>query len=138
MTTWRQDGRAEKIVEVLQSKKAEDILLMDLRPLTDAVDYFILCSGTSDLHVRTLTKEVVEQLKLEDHVPWHTEGLKTRRWVLIDYVDIVVHIFRRQTRDFYGLERLWGDAECTSFADTGEENLEPQSTDSNDFVFSKS
>ena len=136
--TAHQDVRVEKIVEVLQSKKAVDLLLMDLRPLTDAVDYFILCSGTSDLHVKTLAAEVEERLKQENLFPWHTEGRKTRRWVLIDYVDIVVHIFSRETREFYALEHLWGDAECTAYADTWEGALEPQSAESDDFVFSKS
>ena len=134
--TWHEDARVEKIVEVLQSKNAVDLLLMDLRTISDAADYFILCNGTSDLHVKTLAEEVKERLRLDDCIPWHIEGLKTRRWVLIDYVDIVVHIFRRETREYYGLERLWGDAESTVFADTLENAMKTQSPDGDDFVFS--
>ncbi len=136
--TWHEDARVEKIVEVLQSKNAVDLLLMDLRTVSDAADYFILCNGTSDLHVKTLAEEVKERLRLDDCIPWHIEGLKTRRWVLIDYVDIVVHIFRRETREYYGLERLWGDAESTVFAGTLENAMETQSPDGDDFVFSRS
>ena len=135
---WHEDARVEKIVEVLQSKNAVDLLFMDLRPISDAADYFILCNGTSDLHVKTLAEEVKERLRLDNCIPWHIEGLKTRRWVLLDYVDIVVHIFRRETREYYGLERLWGDAESIAFADTLDNALETPSPDGDDFVFSTS
>ena len=112
----REDARIEKIIEVLQDKKALDILLMDLRQVTDTVDYFVLCTGTSELHMKSLAREVRDQLVAEGHRPWHVEGTNTHRWVLIDYVDIAVHIFRRELREFYALERLWGDAQMTSFA----------------------
>lgn len=105
------DPRLGRIVDVLQDKKGLDITLMDLRDLSDAADFFVLCTGNSDQQVRTLAQEVRDQLKLEGHPPWHVEGLDTRRWVLIDYADLVVHVFRREAREFYALERLWGDAE---------------------------
>jgi len=137
------DARIRQIVETLQEKKALDILLMDLRSLTDTADYFILCSGTSDQHVRSLASDLAEKLKEIDDPPWHIEGYSTRRWVLIDCVDIVVHIFRQEAREFYALERLWGDAECTSFEDTWEESESevggpPDPNADDDFVFERS
>ncbi|NKB70635.1 MAG: ribosome silencing factor [Candidatus Latescibacteria bacterium] len=118
-TTAESSVLIEHIVEALQSKKGLDILLMDLRASTDTVDYFILCSGTSELHVKSLAEEVSGQLKLVGLPPWQVEGYKERNWVLIDCVDIAVHIFRQETREFYALERLWGDAECTRYEDDG-------------------
>jgi len=136
------DTRIQHIIETLQDKKALDILLMDLRSLTDTADYFILCSGTSDQHVRSLASDLDEKLKEIDDPPWHIEGYSTRRWVLIDCVDIVIHIFRQEAREFYALERLWGDAECTSFEDTWEEpsdaSDESSAPDDEDFVFERS
>ena len=116
-----EDVRIERIIEVIQEKKGLDILLMDLRSSTDTTDFFILCSGTSDLHVKTLADEITDTLKQEGQRPWHVEGYKVRRWILIDYVDVVVHIFRRDAREFYALERLWGDAKRTYFRDDGDE-----------------
>jgi ribosome-associated protein len=133
-----EDERIGQIVESLQSKKGLDILLMDLRSSTDATDFFILCTATSSLQVKTLADEVADKLKEEGQRPWHIEGYKTRRWVLIDYVDIVVHIFQREAREFYALERLWGDAECTSFEDDLENALETGPNEDNQSVFSHS
>ena len=135
--TSRAEAIIPKIVEILQSKKGLDILLMDLRSSTDTTDFFVLCSGTSDMHVKTLVDEVTEKLAEEGHPSWHVEGYGSRRWVLIDYVDLVVHVFRREAREFYALERLWGDAQCTSFAETWEESLEDQVVDDTFFAFSK-
>jgi ribosome-associated protein len=115
-----QDERVHRIIGILQGKKGLDILLMDLRRLTDTVDFFILCSGTSDQHVKALSDELAEKLEAAGDPPWHLEGGDTWRWVLIDCVDIVVHVFRREIRDFYALERLWGDAACTAIDDAWE------------------
>ena len=115
----RQEPRIARIVEVLQNKKALAITLLDLRDITDTCDYFLLCTGTSEQHIRSLADEVRDQLAEIGEKPWHIEGADTRRWVLIDYVDFVVHIFREEARDFYALERLWGDAERTDFPDEG-------------------
>ncbi|MDP6038454.1 MAG: ribosome silencing factor [Candidatus Latescibacteria bacterium] len=97
-------------IEHLQSRKAEDLIVIDLREIADFVDYFIIGTGTSDVHVRALADSVIEGLKAEGQRPWQVEGYDTRKWILIDFVDIVVHIFQPEARDFYGLERLWGDA----------------------------
>ena len=105
-----QEERLATIVAALQDKKASDVVVMDLRSLTDAVDWFVICTATSDPHVRSLTDEVTRRLRETGDRPWHVEGYEARRWVLIDCVDIVVHLFRREIREFYALERLWGDA----------------------------
>ena len=93
-----------------------DILILDLRGLNDVSDFFVLCSGTSDLHVKSLSDAVVVALKEIGEPPWHVEGTAQRKWILIDLVDIVVHVFRVETREYYSLERLWGDAPSTSIA----------------------
>jgi ribosome-associated protein len=111
------------IVEVLQEKKGLDILLMDLKEINDSADFFVLCTGTSDMHVRSLAEAVRDKLREQGERAWHVEGLENRRWVLLDFVDIVVHVFRQDAREFYALERLWGDAECVRFEDTWHEPL---------------
>ncbi len=112
-----QEPHIARVVEILQDKKAFAITLLDLRDVTDTCDYFLLCTGTSEQHVRSLTDEVRDRLTEMGEKPWHVEGADTRRWVLIDCVHLVVHIFREEARDFYALERLWGDAVRTDFAD---------------------
>lgn len=114
-----QEPRIARAVEILQDKKALAITLLDLRDITDTCDYFLLCTGTSEQHIRSLADEVRDQLTKIGEKPWHIEGADTRRWVLMDYVDFVVHIFREEACDFYDLERLWGDAERTDFPDEG-------------------
>ncbi len=110
-----QEPSIARVVEILQNSKALAITLLDLRDITDTCDYFLLCTGTSEQHIRSLADQVREQLAETGEKPWHIEGADARRWVLIDYVDFVVHIFRAEARDFYALERLWGDAERTDF-----------------------
>jgi ribosome-associated protein len=91
-------------------RKASNMLVLDLRGLSDATDYFLIATGTSDIHVRSIAEHVIAQLKDEGVRPSHVEGLRSGRWVLIDYIDFVVHVFHPAARDFYQLERLWGDA----------------------------
>ena len=99
----------DRCISLLQSRKAEDILVHDLRDAADFTDYFLLCTGNSDVHVRAITDALLEGLKEAGHRPWHLEGTESRKWVLVDFVDVVVHIFQAEARGFYGLERLWGD-----------------------------
>ena len=108
-----------QIVEALQSKMAEDLLLMDLRDVTDVADFFLLATGTSDMHIRSLADELVEKLEAHGERPWHVEGKEQCRWILIDLVHVVIHLFRPEAREYYGLERLWGDARTMRFEDTG-------------------
>jgi ribosome-associated protein len=88
------------------------VVLLDLRQLSPIADYFLVCSGSSDVHVRAICDAVSEGLvaHAESIKPWHVEGYDTRRGVLLDYVHVVVHIFQSETREYYSLERLWGDA----------------------------
>ncbi len=127
----------EPIVEILQDKKARDIVLLDLRSSTDTTDYFVICTATSDVHVKALADEVAEGMKEHGHRPWHVEGYRTRRWILIDYVDVVVHVMRREAREFYALERLWGDAVVTHYDDADLEPAEAFAEDNTEFAFSR-
>lgn len=103
---------SQVVVKGMQEKKAEDIVVMDLRKVNNAVaDFFVICSGNSDTHIDAIAEsvdEVVSKLSGED--PWHREGTNNKTWVLLDYVDVVVHIFNHDKRAFYELESLWGDA----------------------------
>jgi ribosome-associated protein len=99
-----------RAVELAADRKGVDLLVLDLRGISDATDYFLLVSGTSDMHVRSIAEHVLEELRKEGVRPSHIEGLRSGRWVLIDYIDFVVHVFHPSARDFYQLERLWGDA----------------------------
>ena len=92
------------------AKKAEDVLALDLRDLGAVCDYFLLCSAASEIQVRAVAEHVEEKLREAGARPWHVEGLEGRRWVLLDYVEIVVHVFHEKTREYYMLDRLWGDA----------------------------
>jgi len=108
---------ALKAVRLALEKKGGEIKLFDLRKLTSITDFFLICTGNTDTHVQALADHIVEQLELQQIKPWHVEGRESLRWVLIDYVDVVVHIFQPEVREFYGLERLWGDAEIEEFHD---------------------
>jgi ribosome-associated protein len=102
-------------------KKGIDIVILDLRPIKSAVtDYFVICSGNSDTQVEALMNAVEEQVhKTTGEDPWHREGKENREWILLDYVDVVVHIFKKDRRSFYGIEDLWGDAEVTHLLEDG-------------------
>jgi ribosome-associated protein len=101
---------ARRAAAVLIDNKAEDVMMLDLRPVTDMADFFIIASGTSDTHVRSTAGHVVEELKRDGLEVHSIEGLEQGRWVLLDYIDFVVHVFHPTLRSFYQLERLWGDA----------------------------
>lgn len=99
----------EASIECLRSKKADEIMVMDLRQVSDVADYFILCTGGSDVHVRAIGDGLVEGLEEAGESVWHVEGYESGKWVLIDLVNVVIHVFQSATRQFYGLERMWGD-----------------------------
>ncbi len=90
--------------------KAQDVVLLDLKGVTDVTDFFIVASGTSDTHVRAVAEHIVAELKKEGVTVHHEEGLTQGRWALLDFVDFVVHVFHPTLRQFYQLERLWSDA----------------------------
>lgn len=100
----------QRAAELALERKAHDVSILDLRGISTATDYFVLASGTSDVQVRAIADHVVEDLKKEGVRPQHLEGMRGARWVLLDYIDFVVHVFHPQARDFYQLENLWGDA----------------------------
>lgn len=107
---------ARKIVKILDEKKAEDIKLIRISELTVIADYFIIANGTSNTHVRALAEEVEELLGDEGILPRSIEGRSTG-WILLDYGDVVVHIFTPADRDYYSLERLWKDADFEDISD---------------------
>ena len=103
----------ETIIEGILEVKGIDTSILDLKKIETAVcKYFVICSGTSNTHVSSIADSVKKNVSKEiQEKPWHIEGLNTSEWVLIDYSDIVVHVFQEETREFYRLEDLWGDAE---------------------------
>lgn len=101
---------ARACCDLAHDKKAEDVIIIDLRKLNAPTDYFVLCSATTDRQVKAIVDSVVEGMKGKGQAPWHIEGYTAKKWVLIDYVDVVVHVFNSETRQFYSLETLWGDA----------------------------
>ena len=107
-----------RAAELARELKARDVVSLDLRGISTATDYFLLASGRSDVQVRAIAEHVVDELKKEGVRPAHVEGLQGGRWVLVDYIDFVVHVFHPQARDFYQLESLWGDAPRWTVADT--------------------
>jgi ribosome-associated protein len=100
----------EVAAEAALSKKATDMVALDLTALEGIADYFLICSGSSEPQVRAIAEEVEDKLRAAGARPWHVEGREGRRWVLLDFVDVVVHVFHEKTREYYLLERLWGDA----------------------------
>jgi ribosome-associated protein len=107
---------AKKVVRYALEKKAFNIDLMDLRKITPVTDFFIVCTGSTDVHVRAIADSVIENCKKNDLPVYHVEGYESLRWVLVDLVEIVVHIFQPEVRSYYQLERLWGDAPTDRFA----------------------
>lgn len=119
MAKKRKDGSSKKlcdaIVKGMVEKKASDILVMDLRKVKNAVaDFFVICSGGSDKQLDAITQSIDEEVfKALKENPWHVEGKNNKEWMLLDYFDVVAHVFRKDKRDFFALEKLWGDAEMT-------------------------
>lgn len=108
------------VVQGMLEKKAQDIVVLDLRKVKNAVsDYFIICSGTSDTQLDAIADSVEEEVKKQSgEVVWHKEGKANREWILIDYVDVVAHVFKKDRRKYYDLEELWGDAQVTHIAES--------------------
>ncbi len=102
-------------VSALDYHQAQEIVVLDLRALSNATDYFVIASGSSDRHVRSVAEHVIEALAKRGRRPHHVEGLPQGRWVLLDFVDFVVHVFHPTLRRFYQLERLWADAPLLDF-----------------------
>jgi ribosome-associated protein len=92
------------------TKRAEDVIILDLRRLDGVCDFFVLATGHSEVQVKAIADAVEEGMRGLGQRPWHTEGYEARRWILLDYVDFVVHVFHARARDYYLLDKLWGDA----------------------------
>jgi len=109
---------AKKIAQLALTKKAHNITVMDLRKVTDMADFFVVCSADSDVQVKAVADAVADGTDQLGISPWHREGMAQSQWILLDYVDVVVHIFYKETRKFYGIEKLWGDAKIEVVEDT--------------------
>lgn len=101
---------AQKIAQLCFNKKGYDVKIIDLKSVALFTDYFVLCSADSDVQVKAIADDIDEKLKEQGIRCWHKEGYKALQWVLLDYVDVVVHIFKKEAREYYNLERLWNDA----------------------------
>lgn len=97
-------------LDAIEDLKAQQLVVLDLRGINDATDYFVIASGTSDAHVRGIAESVMDKMGRKGFRTHHVEGVVGGRWVLLDFVDFVVHLFHPETRAFYQLERLWNDA----------------------------
>jgi ribosome-associated protein len=107
-----------KISKHIFSKKGYEVKIMDLRSITSITDYFVICSADSDTQVKAIADEVDDRLSEEGIKCYHKEGYKALNWVLLDYFDVVVHIFKNEARRYYNLEKLWGDAPSEVLEDT--------------------
>lgn len=114
---------ANKISEIIFTKKGFDVIAIDLRKLVTFTDYFVVCSADSDVQVKAIADQVDKVLSEQGIKCWHREGLKALTWVLLDYVDVVVHIFKKDAREFYNLEKLWGDAPTQKMTDPEEKKV---------------
>lgn len=112
------DDLLANIIKGIEEVKGNDIDILDLREIDNTVcDYFVICSGTSNTQVNAIVHSIqkVVSKELKDK-PWHVEGTENGEWVLMDYVNIVVHVFQKHIREYYNIESLWGDARITSIA----------------------
>lgn len=108
---------AKRITELAQEKKGQQITLMNISSLADFADYFVLISADSTIQVKAICDHIEEELKKEGFRYYQKEGYQYLHWVLLDYIDVIIHIFLKDTRQFYDLERLWADAEIELIAD---------------------
>ena len=103
---------ADRIAGHIVDKKGSDITVIDLRKVSGVADFFVIATGNSNVHVQAIADEVRDKIRAElGMLPWHVEGEEGQRWILLDYVDVVVHIFDRATREYYDIEGLYRDAE---------------------------
>ncbi len=108
-------GEVVRAAELALDRKAENVIALDLRGISSATDYFVLATGHSDIQVRAIAEHIIEEMTGNGIRPLHVEGLDRARWVLLDFVDFVVHVFHPVAREFYQLELLWGDAPTREF-----------------------
>ncbi|MCI0708316.1 MAG: ribosome silencing factor [Ignavibacteriae bacterium] len=109
---------ARKIAEQALEKKAKDVVVMDLRKLQAPADFFVVCSADSDTQVKAIADAIRDGLEEQGSSVWHSEGFQSLQWVLLDFVDVVAHVFHKDARSFYNLERLWSDASMQTVDDS--------------------
>ena len=110
MTRLAGEHKARRAARAALDKHAVDLVVLDVQGISSVTDYFLVCSGRSTTHLETITQAIREELRAEDVRPAHAEGVAESGWVLLDYGDVLVHVFLADTRAYYALERLWGDA----------------------------
>ena len=110
MTSFTPKKLAQTICKLALEKNAFDVHLLDLRKCTDIAKYFVICSGSVDVQVKAIADNIIGGMKEKDVRVWHKEGYKNLQWVLLDYENVVVHIFQPEVREYYSLEKLWSDA----------------------------
>jgi ribosome-associated protein len=108
-------GIVVQVAELALDRKAEEVVAMDLRGISSATDFFIMATGNSDIQVKAIARHVMDELAKEGVKPLHVEGMDRARWVLMDFVDVIVHVLHPSAREFYQLELLWGDAPTRVF-----------------------
>ena len=116
---------SEKITQGMLEMKAVDIQIFDLRSVKHAIaDFFVMCSGNSDIHIDSIS-QMIEKYAFDQakQKPWHKEGYSNKEWILIDFVDVVAHVFNKEKRAFYDLEKLWADAKVYNLENSAELNL---------------
>lgn len=115
---------AEIIGKLTLTKKAENVLSIDVRKVSSSADYFIICSAETGIQVSAIANAVRKGTPAK---PWHIEGLNNQNWVLLDYIDVVLHVFKTQTREFYSLEKLWADAPTVEITDEPQKHCQSPS-----------
>ncbi len=122
------DELCRLVVHGMLEKKAANIVVMDLRKVNNSItDFFVICSGNTDTQIDAIATSVDDEVfKASKMNPWHQEGRQNKEWILLDYIDVVVHVFRKDRRKFYDLESLWGDAEISQIAESFEPENEKQ------------
>ena len=114
MTRLTAERKVRRAARAALDKRATDLIVLDVQGLSSVTDYFLLCSGKSTTHLKTITDAIRDELKREGVRPLHAEGVPASGWILLDYGDVLVHVFLEETRAYYALERLWGDAPAVS------------------------
>lgn len=117
MTKSTSHALARRVSEAALSKKGFDIKILELKDISSVCDYFVIVSGDADIHVKSIAHAIEDDLMKESIKPYHIEGAMEGNWILMDYIDVVVHIFRDPVRAFYALEKLWGDAPMETITD---------------------
>jgi ribosome-associated protein len=108
------ERKVRRAARAALDKRATDLVALDVQGLSSVTDYFLICSGKSTTHIETITDAIRDELKREGARPLHAEGVPASGWILLDYGDVLMHVFLEETRAYYALERLWGDAPAVS------------------------